>query len=137
MNFTNSKGLLRRLSLRLRLTKKTDYGYTTISNHSKFIKPIDKLGQLEDIEEELGIDLKVYHKLMSILYYGDEPNILYVKDRDEIIQVGILEIDYCKQKVCLYSHNTENDYVYGVYGFWQYGKNWSLDKSDLMTGELL
>ena len=58
----------------------------------------EKLCQLEDIEEEIGIELKVYHKLMNMLYC-DEPNILYVKDKDTIVQVSILEADYCKKKI--------------------------------------
>ena len=89
---------------------------------------IDKLGQLEDIEEELGIELKVYHKLMSMLYCGDE-NKLYVKDKNAIIQVGILEIDYCKKKILFYKDKNYNDDY--VYGFGQYGKAWALTKEEL------
>ena len=29
-----------------------------------------KLKSLEDLEEELGMELKVYHKLMNMLYCG-------------------------------------------------------------------
>lgn len=90
---------------------------------------IHKLGQLEDIEDELGIDLKVYHKLMDMLYCS-EPNILYVKDKDGIIQVGILEIDYCKKKIIFYKDKNYNDDY--VYGFWQYGKSWALTKEELL-----
>ena len=65
---------------------------------------------------------------MNMLYCG-EPNILYVKDKDKIVQVGILEIDYCKKKIIFYKDKSYNeDYVYG---FIQYGKTWSLDKGDL------
>lgn len=90
---------------------------------------LDKLGQLEDIEDELGIDLKVYHKLMDMLYCG-EPNVLYVKDEDEIIQVGVLEIDYCKKKIIFYKDKSYSDDY--VYGFIQYGKTWALTKEELL-----
>ena len=91
-------------------------------------KDLDRLEEYIKIEKELGIDLKVYHKLMSMLYCG-EPNILYVKDKDTIVQVSILELDYCKKKIIFYKDKSYNeDYVYG---FIQYGKTWSLDKGDL------
>ena len=91
-------------------------------------KDLDRLEEYIKIEKELGIDLKVYHKLMNMLYCG-EPNILYVKDKDKIVQVGILEIDYCKKKIIFYKDKSYNeDYVYG---FIQYGTTWSLDKGDL------
>ena len=88
----------------------------------------EKLCQLEDIEEELGIDLKVYHTLMDMLYCG-APNVLYVKDKDVIVQVGVLEIDYCKKKIILYKDKNYNDDY--VYGFCQYGETWALTKEEL------
>ena len=88
-----------------------------------------KLADLEDIEEELGMELKVYHKLMSMLYCG-EPNILYVKDKDMIIQVSILEVDYCKKKIIFYKDKSYNeDYVYN---FIQYGETFALTKEELL-----
>ena len=89
---------------------------------------IDKLGQLEDIEDELGIDLTIYHKLMEMLYCG-EPNVLYVKVHNEIVQVGILEIDYCKKKIMFYKDKNYNDDY--VFGFSQYGKTWALREEEL------
>lgn len=90
----------------------------------------NKLGQLEDLEEELGMELKVYHKLMNMLYCGKKyPNILYVKDKDKIVQVGILEIDYCKKKIIFYKDKSYNeDYVYA---FIQYGKTFALTREEL------
>ena len=74
------------------------------------------------------MELKTYHKLMSMLYCS-KPNILYVKDKDTIVQVGILEIDYCKKKIIFYKDKSYNeDYVYG---FAQYGKTFALTKEDL------
>ena len=90
-----------------------------------------KLGQLENIEEKLGIDLKVFHKLMDILYCNEpgEPNSLYVKDKDMIVQVGILEIDYCKKKIIFYKDSSYTDDY--IYNFFQYGKTWALTKEEL------
>ena len=106
-----------------------DDTYEVKKQRSEIIeKDLDLLEEYRKIEKELGIDLKVYHKLMNMLYCG-EPNILYIKDKDKIVQVGILEIDYCKKKIIFYKDKSYNeDYVYG---FIQYGKNWSLDKGDL------
>ena len=89
---------------------------------------INKLGKLEDIEEELGMELKVYHQIMNMLYCG-ESNILYVKDKDTIVQVSILEIDYCKKKIIFYKDSSYSDDY--VYGFAQYGKTFALTREEL------
>lgn len=93
---------------------------------------LEKLEQLEDIEEEIGMELKVYHKLMNMLYCGKH-NMLYVKDKDTIVQVSILEIDYCKKKIIFYKDSSYNDDY--VYGFAQYGKTWALTKEELVHKE--
>ena len=121
-----------------RLTKKnngtgswTQFGDKYLPAHNiKHKQCVNKLGQLEDIEEELGMELKVYHKLMNMLYCGKKyPNILYVKDKDTIVQVGILEIDYCKKKIIFYKDKSYNeDYVYA---FIQYGKTFALTREEL------
>lgn len=89
---------------------------------------LTELGRLEDIEEELGMELKVYHKLMNMLYCS-KPNILYVKDKNTIVQVSVLEIDYCKKKIIFYKDSSYNDDY--VYGFIQYGKTFALTKEEL------
>ena len=122
-----------------RLTKKnngtgswTQFGDKYLPAHNiKHKQCVNKLGQLEDIEEELGMELKVYHKLMNMLYCGKrgDPKILYVKDNDKIVQVGILEIDYCKKKIIFYKDKSYNeDYVYA---FIQYGKTFALTREEL------
>ena len=102
---------------------------TPIDVHKKQLIYL-KLKSLEDLEEELGMELKVYHKLMNMLYCGKKyPNILYVKDKDNIVQVGILEIDYCKKKIIFYKDKSYNeDYVYA---FIQYGKTFALTREEL------
>ena len=120
-------------------TKYLNYEYGRIKDHDIMRGNLgritddmifNKLGQLEDIEEELGMELKVYHKLMNMLYCGKKyPNILYVKDKDKIVQVGILEIDYCKKKIIFYKGKSYNeDYVYA---FIQYGKTFALTREEL------
>ena len=107
---------------------KGDLGELYRSEFDIISKDLDLFEEYRKIEKELGLDLKVYHKLMNMLYCG-EPNILYVKDKDKIVQVGILEIDYCKKKIIFYKDKSYNeDYVYG---FIQYGTAWSLDKGDI------
>ena len=94
----------------------------------KWNKAISKLSQLEDIEEELGLPLVAYHKLMDCLYCGDKSKI-FCKTEDGIIEVGILEIDYCKKKVIFYKDkNYNDDFVYGLYS---YGETWSFSKEEL------
>ena len=106
-----------------------DDTYEVKKQRSEIIKKdLDLFEEYRKIEKELGIDLKVYHKLMNMLYCG-EPNILYIKDKDKIVQVGILEIDYCKKKIIFYKDKSYNeDYVYG---FIQYGKTWALTREEL------
>lgn len=116
-----------------RLTKKNNTGYFPAyerETKENYYDLVHKLGSLEDIEEELGMELKVYHKLMNMLYCGKKyPNILYVKDKDNIVQVGILEIDYCKKKIIFYKDKSYNeDYVYA---FIQYGKKFALTREEL------
>lgn len=93
---------------------------------------LTELGLLEDIEDEIGMDLKIFHKLMNMLYCGKH-NMLYVKDKDTIVQVSILEIDYCKKKIIFYKDSSYNDDY--VYGFAQYGKTWALTKEELVHKE--
>lgn len=93
---------------------------------------LTELGQLEDIEDEIGMELKIFHKLMNMLYCGKH-NMLYVKDKDTIVQVSILEIDYCKKKIIFYKDSSYNDDY--VYGFAQYGKTWALTKEELVHKE--
>lgn len=93
---------------------------------------LQKLGRLEDIEDELGIGLDVFHKLMEMQYCG-EPNVLYVKDGNKIVEVGILELDYCKKKIIFYKDkNYDEDYLRG---FWEYGETWALTKEELQGKE--
>ena len=97
----------------MRLTRKVNWQYNGKTLHylassslNEDIKRSQKLGQLEDIEDELGIDLIILFKALD---------------------KGI----YCKD-----SGYTKNErlYHYGAdkfYDFKDYGKTWALTKEEL------
>ena len=80
------------------------------------------------LEQELGVDLITYHRLMNMLYCGEPDNNIYIKEGNNIVEVHILEIDYCKKKIIFYKDNYEDEYVYG---FYQYGEAWAFTKEEL------
>ena len=127
----------------MRLTDKyTCKGKETyrISNVEKESKALTKLGKLEDIEQELGIDLIT---LLNVIKNG-----FYVKDKsgyidyrasydnlgDEVKYAFI--VDY-KHKELRWMHNymcgRVHPFVYGcpTYKFKDYGKTWALTKEEL------
>jgi len=109
----------------MRLTNKnSDIGW----NNKYYVKPslfsengmkaIDKLGQLEDIEDELGIDLFTLFKALK--------DIIYVKDDNEI-----------KKAYPTLSHIKNEGYVFDVLcarivKLCDYGKTWSLNKEEIL-----
>lgn len=113
----------------MRLTKKREDG-----QYLKTIKPIDecmnKLGQLEDIEEELGIDSIIYIRMTT----GTK---VFVKDKsyEQIFENGIME-----QRQITYSYSFDHKCfcvnVYGtktpIYYMKDYGKTWALTKEELL-----
>ena len=81
-------------------------------------KHIDKLGQIEDIEEELGIDLLIIAKAVL--------KGVYVKHPYNSIDYEPFRIDY----VIDYKTNEEWILVCGMY-IKDYGKIWALTKEEL------
>ena len=78
----------------------------------------NKLGQLEDIEEELGIDLITLFKALK--------NGIWIQD---LMSLGIqsVSIHYSKEEgIYLYNYFFEN-----CYDFKDYGKTWALTKEEL------
>lgn len=107
----------------MRLTCKTANGYCDMQIATRENK-LEKLGQLEDIEEELGIDLLTYFKIKSAksVYVKEEINgiseMLVRPSKDSIDVcykgfVNIPECDYCLQ-------------------FKDYSKTWALTKEELL-----
>lgn len=82
---------------------------------------VDKLGKLEDIEEELGIDL---YSLFKVLVDGA----WFIIDKKPI---------YVRNPILCYSENYKREIQFRVLFSWyslkDYGKTWSLDKSDLVN----
>ena len=78
---------------------------------------IHKLGQLEDIEEELGIDLIILFKALK--------NGIYIKPWKEIKHT--YEIRTASDNIHLFLLD-END---NDYSFKDYGKTWALTKEEL------
>jgi len=94
-------------------------------------KHIDKLGKLEDIEEELGIDLVTLFKaLKSLVYYIDEDgnivstsvHLSYNKPTDRFY----LEAGY----VGSWIQDKEHGY-WRTFDLDRYGITWALDRNEL------
>ena len=99
----------------MRLTRLRNDGQFLRSNKN-IDECINKLGQLEDIEEELGIDLIIFIRAILKLF-------VWVKYDYKIIQVGL----------CLFE--SENEYYFWghdkIYFIKDYGKTWALTKEEL------
>lgn len=108
----------------MRYTKKINNGYTTEQEGINAVVPcIGKLGKLEDIEEELGIDLV---KLFKVL----EPN-------QHIWSIGNFEGVKCYvgdkylteyKEIIAYSGNKDN---FVICHLCDYGKTWAFTKEEL------
>ena len=107
----------------MRLTKKYEYGYK--GDCQQCCECSDKLGQLEDIEEELGIDLITLFKALKDGYYikGFDGEIYHVSRDNEFVK----EI-YADYRSINYI-DIEDD-IYG-YDFKRYGEYWALTKEEL------
>lgn len=132
----------------MRLTEKTDNGYALtrnllkVGNASLLIAQIvtDKLGQLEDIEEELGIELVTLFKALT------QP--FYVKHCDKILKTHLSNngsnSHYC-QIECMKSdygngiviktdiYDKEENMNHSKILFLEdYGKTWALTREELL-----
>lgn len=133
-----------------RLTKKYKENYFVNQDNKELIKlDIDndhnssqiirnKLGQLEDIEEELGIDLIKLFKAMK--------NGIYVKQSKKILKKELKDILYSKGLTVHYELNGKQYsktgatmILYGDYNsqycdftnVYTYGRDWALTKEEL------
>ena len=109
----------------MRLTKKDGKHYFSIAESVVFDEEqqcIDKLGQLEDIEEELGIDLITLFKALKGIYI--KPNNIYV---------GSPYLCFAENE------NRELEFQFKVVDTWykvkDYGKTWALTKEELTNGK--
>ena len=86
----------------------------------------NKLGKLEDIEEELGIDLI---KAVELCKQVNSKKVVYSKERGGIETIKILdELD-----IELFSHRLYKNFggVYVSLDLYEYGKTWALTKEEL------
>lgn len=86
----------------------------------------NKLGKLEDIEEELGIDLI---KAVELCKQVNSKKVVYTKERWGIDTIKILdELD-----IELFSHRLYKNFggVYVSLDLYEYGKTWALTKEEL------
>ena len=105
-----------------RLTKKNDIGYFPAyerETKENYYDLVYKLGVLEDLEEELGIDLIILFKALKQKYVFHEENLkiellgLYIKS-DELYLYGFVE-----------------DTMHAVYlRLKDYGKTWTMTKEE-------
>lgn len=77
---------------------------------NNFIGALNKLGQLEDIEEELGIDLITFFKALK--------NGIYGRVGDKIEHILAPNFSFCYRKMYIYKLT-------------DYGKTWALTKEEL------
>lgn len=114
----------------MRLTKEIEGRYLILHNWSerntfedqnKEELVIQKLGQLEDIEEELGIDLKIIGNLIANgIYISTSLNIEYLKGK---------HLCFDKNEKCIFAFISPHPIV--LY-FKDYGKTWALTKEELL-----
>ena len=83
---------------------------------------VDKLGKLEDIEEELGIDLITLFKAYSNGFY-----VKGEKEKQYIDFQNALNANAFKNKEMFYGH----EYCYQYVKLYDYGKDWALTKKEL------
>ena len=108
----------------MRLTRLRNDGQY-LRNNKNIDECIKKLGQLEDIEEELGIDLITFFKaLKNGVYYFTQGNQL-TKDKVMVNNTNI-SVEYGKTSFCFVTY-----FEFELLYFKDYGKTWSLDKKDL------
>lgn len=94
--------------------KKYDLNYGLIKN------AIDKLGQLEDIEEEFGIDLFILFKALTEGMYVRNEKMAMIYD------INLKEKRF--ESRCFNDYGVEE---YEYYYFKNYGKTWALTKEEL------
>ena len=105
----------------MRLTKKQDkknYPYVYDSFEDYFEgEPINKLGKLEDVEEELGIDLITLSKILKRGIY--------------VVENGIIRFANAKNDEVLITEKHMLVFLFRKYFYLDYGKTWALTKEEL------
>lgn len=118
----------------MRLTKKQDkknypYVYSEIEDYFEG-EPINKLGQLEDIEEELGIDLTTLFKALKNGIYVKEEHLPKIPIRFIAPNELVFDTDYLYQLKFCRAYTKLKETCYPFY-FKDYGKTWALTREEL------
>ena len=125
----------------MRLTKRHElkgligytYGDNNLNGYTTIGEPITKLGQLEDIEEELGIDLITLFKALKEGFYGTS----YGTSKEEKHFVSYYELSdidikkYDGKIAFIYylGNMSYSDFI--VYKLEDYGNTWALTREEL------
>lgn len=92
------------------------------------IKTTTKLGQYEDIDEELGITYEIIYKCATQGFYEK----VYVFNEPRYVFTYAKYVDFENKKLVRISYNDwDETYSEKEYLFENYGKTWSLRKEDL------
>ena len=99
----------------------------TIECKETIEKDLDRLEEYRKIEEEIGIDLI---KAVELCKQANSKKLVYIKDEWGIYPIKILGI----LDVELASHRLYSNFrgIYVSLDLKEYGKEWALDKSDLV-----
>lgn len=112
-------------------------GYDNDKDCQKIFSCLQKLGQLEDIEEELGIDLITISKVLGngLYYKTDYGTIEFVNINRLTFVEGINDYAFEKINGCECGTNSNNQNWWNlrrsVFLFKHYGKSWALTKEEL------
>ena len=106
-----------------RLTKKNDIGYFPAyerETKENYYDLVHKLGVLEDLEEEIGIDFITLSKILKQRF---------VYDNDQV-KIEVLGLHIKSDELCLYGF--VEDTTHAVYlRLKDYGKTWTITKEKL------
>ena len=113
----------------MRLTSKIEHNYIVPDNVENIItKSLNKLGQLEDIEEELGIDLiTLFKALKNGVWY--KTNTYHLGNKKQEIRFGFPKL--CSQPLFESLYLKLDDEESENISFGLYGKTWALTKGEL------
>jgi len=101
-----------------RLTERDEDGYIHIIYKCSLVDCYNKLGKLEDIEEELGIPLEVLFKALK--------DGIYVQGEDEDGHLYITKLE--NYKIGLNWCKVSKSWGLSAFATKDYGKTWWLDK---------
>ena len=119
-----------------RLTKKAQFIRNLITGKEiKYISNesdqmcVDKLGALEDIQEELGIDLI---KTIELCKQVNSKKVVYIKDEWGTYPIKILDIlDDLDVEIFNHRLYSNSRGIYVSLDLYDYGKTWALTKEEL------